>query len=95
MASQVYHESIFDLLDQCRRLQAIGPRPTLPIKEDAQGRIFVVGLTQVPMHGQLPGLTAWTCWQAGGVAGRCKTRTAVDAFRAGTLSRIAGLQARP
>lgn len=44
---QVYHESIFDLLEQARKPQAVGPRPALHLKEDTQGRVFVAGLVQV------------------------------------------------
>ncbi|KAK9807963.1 hypothetical protein WJX73_008263 [Symbiochloris irregularis] len=44
---EVYHESIFDLLEQARKPQAVGPRPALYLKEDANGRVFVAGLAQV------------------------------------------------
>ena len=49
---QVYHENIFDLLEQSRKPQPIGPRPALPIKEDARGHVFVAGLTRVPSRDQ-------------------------------------------
>jgi hypothetical protein len=45
-AAQVYNENIFDLLDEPAP-GAVGPRPALKLKEDAQGRIFVAGLSEV------------------------------------------------
>lgn len=46
MPDQVYNESIFDLLDEPPP-GAVGPRPALKLKEDAQGRVFVAGLSEV------------------------------------------------
>ena len=47
---QVFNDGIYDLLEQSRRPQHLGTRPTLPIREDVQGRVVIAGLTQVHFH---------------------------------------------
>lgn len=44
---QVHKDNIYDLIEQSRRPAPIGGRTSLPIKEDAQGRIFIAGLAEV------------------------------------------------
>lgn len=47
---QVYNEQIYDLLDE----QGVGPlaqRAALRLKEDAMGRVFVAGLSEVSSRG--------------------------------------------
>lgn len=43
--SQVYNDSIFDLLDES--MPALAGRTSLRLKEDASGRVFVAGLSEV------------------------------------------------
>lgn len=45
MCFQVYNDSIFDLLDES--MPALAGRTSLRLKEDAAGRIFVAGLSEV------------------------------------------------
>lgn len=42
---EVYNDSIFDLLDEGG--PGPGGRPSLKLKEDATGRVFVAGLSEV------------------------------------------------
>ena len=43
---EIYNEQIFDLLAE-DSATVLGPRPTLRLKEDGHGRIFVQGLAEV------------------------------------------------
>jgi hypothetical protein len=43
---QVYNEQIYDLLDE-QGVGALGQRGALKLKEDAVGRVFVAGLSEV------------------------------------------------
>ncbi len=43
--AQVYNECLYDLLDEAS-VGGLGPRPRLQVKEDAQSRVFVAGLSE-------------------------------------------------
>ena len=55
--AQVYNECIYDLLEE-QPAGALGPRPPLRLKEDAHGRVFVAGLSEVGAAAVQP---PWSC----------------------------------
>lgn len=47
----MYNEQIYDLLEEQGPGLPLGPRPTLRLKEDTMGRVFVAGLSEVRAGG--------------------------------------------
>ena len=70
----MYNESIYDLLEE-QPAGALGPRPTLRLKEDAHGRVFVAGLSEARAS-QLPAVTSSFVTQKTVFAGSVVLRTA-------------------
>lgn len=76
---QVYNEQIYDLLDEAG-VGPLGQRTALRLKEDALGRVFVAGLSEVRA-----GVAGHACFRAapadpGLAGGRRRMASAVDAW---------------